>query len=30
MMPPGCRRVTTRNYKSINHHTKEEQYVRND
>lgn len=27
---PGYRRVTTRNYKSINHHTKEEHYVRND
>lgn len=30
MMPPGYLRVTTRNYKSIDQHTKEEQYVRND
>lgn len=30
MMPSGYRRVTTRNYKSINQHTKEEQHVRND
>lgn len=30
MMPQGYRKVTTRNYKSINHHTKEEHYVRND
>ena len=29
-MPRSYRRVTTRNYKSINHHTKEEHYVRND